>query len=75
MPIDPAKAVKIVLPFLVIRLFILKLKAVKKDIKVFRLTTVELVSSSKSYGLESLVTLPSNKLITLLEYFSASSEL
>ena len=66
-PIEPAKAVKNVLAFLVIKLFKLRLIAVRNDIDVF-LPIVELAdSSSPSYLLESSIISPSFSLTILVE--------
>ena len=77
MPIEPAKATNIVLPFLVRRLFKLSLKAVQNFIDVFPILFVSfgLISSFSFMELESSVITPSSILIILLEYFSASSGL
>ena len=76
-PILPANEVKIVRPFLVIKLFKLRDKAVKKFIDVFPVFAFffSVFSSSSLYGFESLITFPSSTFITLDEYFSASSGL
>ena len=71
-PIEPAKATKIVLPFLVIKLLKDKDNAVKKDIAVFLLFSLliflfSLVFFLPLYGLLSLIILPSLSLIILVE--------
>ena len=75
-PIDPAKAVKKVLAFLVIRLLRDKESAVKNDIEG-RLPLFFSVFSSPSpeYGIVSSVILPSSSLIIRVEYCFASSGL
>ena len=79
-PIDPANDVKNVLPFLVIKLFKLKCTAVANFIDAFPDFCFLVLALSRSflvavYGFESSVTFPSNNLIILDEYFSASSGL
>ena len=65
---EPANAVRIVLPFFVIKLFKLKPKAVKKDI--FDLPCFSLISfnsSTPSNGSVSSITSPSSNLTILVE--------
>ena len=65
-----------VLPFLVIKLFKLKFKAVKNFIEVLRFSFDFSASFfSLVYGLESFIIVPSSILTILVEYFSASSGL
>ena len=77
MPIEPAKAVRSVRPFLVIRLFSESDSAVPKDIEVFSpevsCTTAGTEAGSK--GSVSERSLPSCIRTMRVEYFSASSGL
>ena len=87
MPIDPAKEVRIVLPFLVKRLRRESLKAVKKDIEDFLVlraspdtcasssVSAAWPSSSAESGIESERSLPSSIRMIRVEYASASSGL
>ena len=66
MPMDPAKAVSSVRPFLVRRLFRERLIAVRRDIKDFFACSVEdctASSLSPPAGFESLTIFPSKRLM------------
>ena len=76
MPIDPAKAVMAVRPFLVIRLRAESPSAVTKLIEVLRVGLASRrVASATSKGSESSVILPSARLTMRVAYWYASSGL
>ena len=76
-PIEPAKAVRIVRPFFVHRLLKLREREVRKDIFAFPILLCPAPSgvSSGRNGSLSSVTLPSRNFTILVEYCLASSEL
>jgi hypothetical protein len=79
----PAKAVRKVRVFFVIRLFKLRARAVRNDIEVFLgllafflpFPAGSISISFSEYGFESLITDPSSSFIILLAYLSARSGL
>ena len=75
MPMEPAKLVKKVRAFFVIKLFSDRESAVKKDMEVFFAFSGKAGSSRESNGWVSSVILPSFRRMIRLAYWSASSGL